>query len=111
MAQMSKVLTLIYETPSGYDEDGFETEGTQITRDIFCFTKSTRQTEYYEGMRDGLKLELVIVVQPFEFWVEDTETGTQYKPNKLLLDGVCYRVARPYQKGFGNLELTCEEIE
>lgn len=110
MAQMNKTLTLIHEKTATYDDDGFQSTETSITRDIFCYTKSVRQTEYYEGMRDGIKCDVVVVVHPFEFWVEDDE-HTQYRPNKLLLDGQHYRIVRPYQKGYNDLELTCEAIE
>lgn len=96
------------------DTDGFPTkEGTVISKNIFADVKSVGYTEFYEGLKDGIKASLIFKVHMHEFILTNTsgQTVTEYKPTMITFEGVNYRIVRQYKRGYGFLEVTCEEME
>ena len=100
--------------PGSVDADGFpSSEGTTISKMIFADVKSVGYTEFYEGLKDGIKASLIFKVNMPDFMLTQTvgETETQYMPTMITFEGVNYRIVRQYKRGYGFLEVTCEEME
>lgn len=109
--QMIEICTVINST---YDDDGFPSnKGVTLRKSIFADIKSVGFSEYYEGLKDGIKASYLFRVNMHEFIirVETSRSITEYKPTLIKYDGTFYRIVRQYKRGFGFLELTCEEIE
>lgn len=113
--RMIEISTII---PGAVDDDGFPvTSGqgaaTEIKKNIFADVKSVGFNEYYEGLRDGIKATTIFKVNMHEFilTVEHANSYEEYKPTLIKYDGTKYKVVRQYKRGYGFLELTCEEVE
>ena len=98
---------------STVDDDGFETPGTPIEKTIYAEVKSVGYGEYYEGLRAGVKASMLFRVNMVDFWLSNTvgQITTEYKPTHIVYNGTTYKIVRQYKRGYGFLELTCEEIE
>ena len=100
--------------PGTVDSDGFPSvAGTKLTKNIFADVKSVGYNEFYEGLKDGIKASLIFKVNMHEFILTNTsgQTVTEYQPTEITYDGVVYRIIRLYKRGYGFLEVTCEEME
>ena len=95
------------------DDDGFETPGTPIEKTIYAEVKSVGFGEYYEGLRAGVRASMLFRVNMVDFFLEQTvgQLTTTYKPTHIVYAGTTYKIVRQYKRGYGFLELTCEEIE
>lgn len=116
MAMKNKTITISTEIPgtATIDTDGFPSkEGTVISKKIFADVKSVGFTEFYEGLKDGIKASQIFKVNMHEFLLTYTsgQTVTAYQPTKITFDGTDYRIVRQYRRGYGFLEVTCEEME
>jgi len=112
----NRTITISTEIPgtATYDSDGFPTQkGTTLSKKIFADVKSVGYTEFYEGLKDGIKASLIFKVHMHEFiLIKETErTITEYKPTEITYEGTKYRIVREYKRGYGFLEVTCEEME
>lgn len=109
----NRVIKLVAVTAVTEDADGFKIGGEEITKDVFAEVKSVGYTEFYEGLKDGIKASLIFKVNMPEFFVTETvgSVSTDYKPTKIIFDGTDYKIVRQYRRGNGFLEVTCEEIE
>lgn len=98
---------------STIDDDGFETPGTAIEKTIYAEVKSVGYGEYYEGLRAGIKASMLFKVNMVDFFLSQTvgNVTTEYKPTHIVYNGTTYNIVRQYKRGYGFLELTCEEIE
>lgn len=101
-----------YKSPT-VDNDGFETPGSKVEKSIFADVKSVGYGEYYEGLRAGIKASMLFRVNMMDFCLSETvgNVTTNYKPTNVTFDGIEYNIVRQYKRGYGFLELTCEEIE
>ncbi len=115
MAMKNQMIEISTVIGGSTDSDGFPTgEGTtEIKKNIFADVKSVGFSEYYEGLKDGIKASYLFRVNMHELilTVETARTITEYKPTRIKFDGAYYRIVRQYKRGFGFLELTCEEVE
>ena len=95
------------------DDDGFETPATAIEKTIYAEVKSVGYGEYYEGLRAGIKASMLFKVNMVDFFISQTvgNVTTTYKPTQIAYNGTIYNIVRQYKRGYGFLELTCEEIE
>ena len=109
----NQTIKLIAYTASVKDEDGFEIPGLPIEKTIYADVKSVGFGEYYEGLRAGIKASMLFRVNMVDFYLADTVEGvtTEYKPTQIVYNGTTYNIVRQYKRGYGFLELTCEEIE
>lgn len=100
-------------TESTVDADGFEIPGTTIEKTIYAEVKSVGYGEYYEGLRAGIKASMIFKVNMVDFFLSETvgTVTTEYKPTHIVYNGTTYNIVRQYKRGYGFLELTCEEIE
>lgn len=100
-------------TASTVDSDGFETPGAKVEKTIYAEVKSVGFGEYYEGLRAGVKASMLFRVNMMDFCLSKTvgTVTTDYKPTNVTYDGIEYNIVRMYKRGYGFLELTCEEIE
>jgi len=98
---------------STVDADGFEIPGTTIEKTIYAQVKSVGYGEYYEGLRAGIMASMIFKVNMVDFCLSETvgQITTHYKPTHIVYNGTTYKIVRQYKRGFGFLELTCEEIE
>ena len=98
---------------STFDDDGFEIPGTPIEKTIYAEVKSVGYGEYYEGLRAGVLASMIFKVNVVDFSLSKTvgEITTYYKPTHIVYNGTTYNIVRQYKRGYGFLELTCEEIE
>lgn len=115
MAMKNQMIEISTVIGGSTDEDGFPTGsgGTEIKKNIFADVKSVGFSEYYEGLKDGIKASYLFRVNMHEFilTVETARTITEYKPTRIKFENTYYRIVRQYKRGFGFLELTCEEVE
>lgn len=110
--EKNELLTLVTVTGMRCDENGFKTEELTVQKEIFCAVKSVGRTEHYEAARSGFKAGLIFVVNrdDFETAIVDMD-GRRIKPTKVLYNGVTYLIHRNYVIQYGDMELTCEEVE
>ena len=114
MAMKNRMIEISTVIGGTVDEDGFPTGGgTELKKNIFADVKSVGFNEYYEGLKDGIKASYIFRVNMPEFilTVETDRSITEYKPTRIRFEGTYYRVVRQYKRGYGFLELTCEEVE
>ena len=95
------------------DADGFETPGAKVEKTIYADVKSVGFGEYYEGLRAGIQASMLFRVNMMDFTLSKTvgQTTKTYKPTNVTFDSTEYKIVRMYKRGYGFLELTCEEIE
>lgn len=95
------------------DADGFETPGAKVEKTIYADVKSVGFGEYYEGLRAGVQASMLFRVNMMDFTLSKTEGQIvkTYKPTNVTFDGTEYKIVRQYKRGYGFLEITCEEIE
>ena len=100
-------------TASTTDADGFEIPGKMLEKTIYAEVKSVGYGEYYEGLRAGIRASMIFKVNMVDFFLSETvgQITTEYKPTHIVYNGTTYNIVRRYKRGYGFLELTCEEIE
>lgn len=110
--EKNELLTLVAVTGTQKNENGFKTGEQTAQKEVFCAVKSVGRTEHYEAARSGLKASVIFVVNrdDFEAAVVDMD-GRHIKPTKALYNGTTYLIHRSYAMQYGDLELTCEEVE
>lgn len=107
-----EMVTLVTNTGTAYDENGFPTETTEATQDIFARVKSVRASEYYEALRSNLKLAYIFCVDPDDYNLGiQTVESKQVKPGFVEYAGIRYKIIRTYRTENGEMELSCEEVE
>ena len=105
----NQTIKIVAYTSPTKDEDGFEIPGTPIEKTIYADVKSVGFGEYYEGLRAGIKASMIFKVNMVDFYL--SEDNTEYKPVRIVYNNTPYNIVRQYKRGYGFLELTCEEIE
>lgn len=112
---MEKNELLILETVLGYttNKNGFKNSDITAQTEVFCAVKSVGRAEYYEAARNGIKASLIFVVNKddFEAAAGTNEEGKKVKPSRVIYNNTVYMIKRSYAEAFGDLELTCEEVE
>ena len=114
MAMKNRTIEISTTIGGTVDDDGFPVSGgTTLRKTIFAEVKSVGFNEYYEGLKDGIKATLIFRVNMPEFilTVEHANSYSEYKPTLIKYEGTHYKIVRQYKRGYGFLELTCEEVE
>jgi SPP1 family predicted phage head-tail adaptor len=88
---VAELLTIITVT----DDAGDPTEQQTFTR-VFCNELSVGQTEFYQAMATGLKPEIKLELNRFEYNNE----------KKVKYNNIVYDVIRTYAKDVGIIEVT-----
>lgn len=109
----NQTIKLVAVTSETTDSDGFVIEGHEVEKTVFAEVKSVGYSEFYEGLKDGIKASLIFKVNMPEFFVTQTigSVSSDLKPTKIRYNGTEYKIIRQYKRGYGFLEVTCEEIE
>ena len=77
----------------------YETE--DVPTEVFCsVSQGVGRTEFYEALKAGVRLSLVVEVNEFDY---DGQTVLEH-------DGHRYSIERTYPTGYGTLELSCAEV-
>ena len=104
---MTEEATLLYVT-NVRDADGFPVEKTErIT--VYVREKSATRTEYYESLRAGQTVSLVLEVRQ-EDWEQTrhkSENGHKAYATKAEYDGDVYDIVRTYKNDKSMIELIC----
>ena len=96
------VCYLVAESPEAH---GIFDKPTETPRMVFCTVRSVGMQEFYRAAENKLHPTIVFVLQD----------AIEYQGEKIVLwtprggTQTRYRVLRTYQKGSGELEITCEE--
>lgn len=107
-----KVIQLVTIKGKKKDADGFVTAEELHTVEIFAEEKSVGRTEYYEAMRNGIRVDIIFSVDPEDFELGKIMAEEKYiRPAYVINDGVKYAIERSYKKDLHSLELTCKEVE
>lgn len=107
-----KLIQLVTVKGNTKDRDGFVTREDISTIEIWAEEKSVGRTEYYEAMRNGLRVDTIFSVDP-----EDFELGTlivnekKIRATKVIYEGTTYKIERTYKSNMHSLEMTCKEVE
>lgn len=88
MNKWSDQITLVGETPSGQDEDGFPIYGELTETTVFCNMQSVKATEFFQAAEHGVNAVHTAVLHSYEY---DGQRFADYK-------GVRYAVYRAYEK-------------
>lgn len=112
---MEKNELLILEVILGHttNKNGFKEFERTAQAKVFCAVRSVGRTEYYEAARNGIKASIIFVVNKDDFDAAAgvNEEGKKVKPSRVIYNDTVYLIRRSYADTFGNLELTCEEVE
>lgn len=89
------------------DDDGFPKEDMRYV-EVYALKKSIKRTEFYESMRAGIQVNLVLEVRQEDFALSahETERGTKYA-DSLEFEGTTYKIIRTYETGKGKAEIVC----
>lgn len=96
------VCYLVAESPEAH---GIFDKPTDTPRKVYCAVRSVGMQEFYRAAENKLHPSIVFVLQD----------AIEYQGEKIVLwtprggTQTRYRVLRTYQKGSGELEITCEE--
>lgn len=105
----NEIVELITQVNTGTDPDGYPIE-TEVKREIFAELKSVNRAEYYAAYTAGMKADVIFSIHPGEFYVLDEE-GNRLVPEKLLHEGILYKIGRTYYKTQNSsMEITCERV-
>lgn len=95
------------QNPNGF----LEKEETAQT-EVFCAVKSAVRKEFYEAEKSGYKADIIFVVDRDDFETAAREVkGKKVKASRVIYNDVKYLIHRNYVKEYGDMELTCEEVE
>lgn len=88
MNKWSDQITLVKETASGQDADGFPTYGEEIKTTVFCNMQSVKATEFFQAAEHGVNAVHTAVLHSYEY---DGQKYADYR-------GIRYAVYRSYEK-------------
>ena len=105
----NEVITLI--TVITALENGFRKEKERHTLEVMAAVKSARQTEFYQAIHEGMKVEVVAVVNLDDYKAAAvTVDGKTVRPSLAVYEGTTYKIVRPWMKA-RRLELSLQEVE
>ena len=102
MNKWSDRITLIKESQSGQDDDGFPTYEEPTTTEVFCNMQSVKASEFFQAAEHGVNAIYTAVIHSYEY---SGERFAEY-------NGERYAVYRAYEKQDKEVtELTLAENE
>lgn len=104
---MSEQVTLIYITV-GKNANGFPVE-TRNEQTVFCREKAVTRTEFYEALRSGLSVSLVLELRQEDYKLTEhtAANGRKEYATKVNYDGADYDIVRTYRNDRSMIELIC----
>ncbi len=89
------------------DEDGFPVV-IDHEDDIFVDEASVTRVEFYESMRAGISVKIVLVAR-IEDFLKSEHMAAEKKEyaREIIYDGSRYEIIRTYKKGKSKIELVC----
>lgn len=105
---MSEEAILLY-TINGKDDDGFPVETVKKTN-VYVREKSATRTEYYEALRSGITVSMVLEVR-LEDWDQTkhiTANGKAAYADRVIYDGATYDIVRAFRGDKSMVELICK---
>lgn len=98
--------TLIWNSKTK-DQDGFPVE-EEFSALIYVEEKSAARAEFYEAMRSGINVKLILETrqEDFELSVHE-EAGMKAYARKIKYEGYTYDIIRTYKTGKAKIQLTC----
>ena len=106
----NEVITLI-AVITELETSGLQKERERHTLEVMAEIKSARQTEFYQAIHEGMKVEVVAVVNIDDYKAAAvTVDGKTVRPSLAVYDGVTYKIVRPWMKA-RRLELSLQEVE
>ncbi len=94
------------------NKNGFREKEETAQTEVFCAVKSAGRKEFYEAERNGYKASIIFVVNRDDFDAASRDVdGKKVKASRVLHNNVQYLIRRTYIKEYGDMELTCEEVE
>lgn len=105
---MSEQCELIYIT-TGKNDNGFPVESRNSTT-VYCREKAVTRMEFYEALRSGLTISLVLEIRQEDFRLtEHTQVnGRKAYATKVVYDGAEYDIVRTYRNDKSMIELICK---
>lgn len=98
--------TLIWSSKTK-DKDGFTVEDEHSV-DIYVEEKSAVRMEFYEAMRAGVDIKLILETRQEDFELSaHEEHGSRCYARNIKYRGTNYEIIRAYKKGKAKIELTC----
>ena len=104
---MTEEATLLYVTNTK-DSDGFPVEHTESVT-VSVREKSATRTEYYEALRAGKTVSMVLEVrqEDWELTRHQSENGRKAYATRAEYDGDVYDIVRTYKNDKSMIELIC----
>lgn len=98
--------TLIWSSRTK-DKDGFPVE-EEHSKDIYVEEKSATRMEFYNAMRAGIEVKLVLETrqEDFELSVHEEDEFKAYA-RKVQYDGNMYDIVRTYKTGKAKIQMIC----
>lgn len=98
--------TLIWNSRTK-DKDGFPVE-EEHSVDIYVVEKSATRMEYYEAMRAGVEVKLVLETRQEDFELSaHEEDGKKVYARKVEYEGNTYDIVRTYKAGKAKIQIIC----
>ena len=98
--------TLIWNSRTK-DKDGFPVE-EEHSVDIYVEEKSATRMEFYEAMRAGVEVKLVLETRQEDFELSaHEEDETKAYARKVQYEGYMYDIVRTYKTGKAKIQIIC----
>lgn len=89
------------------DKDGFPIE-EEHSADIYVEEKSATRMEFYEAMRAGIDVKLVLETRQEDFELSThMESGSRAYARKVKYEGDTYDIIRTYKAGKAKIQIIC----
>ncbi|MCM1192901.1 MAG: hypothetical protein NC123_15665 [Butyrivibrio sp.] len=106
----NEVITLI-TVITELNASGFPQEKERHALEVMAEIKSARQTEFYQAIHEGMKVETVAIVNKDDYKAAAvTVEGKTVRPLLAVYDGTTYKIVRAWTKP-RHLELSLQEVE
>ncbi|MCM1264317.1 MAG: hypothetical protein NC313_16525 [Butyrivibrio sp.] len=112
----NELITLITVLEEKRSKSGFLEGEETVETEIFAGIKSVGRTEFYEALRNGIKVVIMFEVDPDDFKLAERkiEVDGAFKKisaSKVIYDDILYLIHRTYLNKAGKFEVTCREVE
>ena len=101
MQSLIDICYLLTEGKTIKNENGFKVKTEPTKEEVFCGVKSATLTEFYNAMKNGIRIAYVFVLS-----YDDYNDQRQLEYN-----GKRYQIERVYRTSEYYIELSCSEVE
>lgn len=112
----NELITLITVLGEKRDKSGFLTGEETVETEVFAGIKSVGRTEFYEALRNGIKVVIIFEIDRDDFKMSERKIEVddrlkKISATKIIHDDTEYLIHRTYLNKAGKLEVTCREVE